>query len=169
MSPPEQHLQRAATHSLSHGQWVMAEGRKKKQTNPEVSWSLMIPAPRRPHLARSFSGTTAGTGGHFAPQSETSVISDYFVLSPFMPRWALGVASRGVYQVHRHSRAASSAMIHTWRIELSEADRMCNLHEWAKSTWSVSVKNERLSGFMTDSLSERMAGLPVAQKPSFTP
>lgn len=33
---------------------------------------------------------------------------------------------------------------------------MCNLHEWAKPAWSVSVKNERLSGFMTDSVSERM-------------
>lgn len=46
---------------------------------------------------------------------------------------------------------------------------MCNLHEWANPTWSVSVKNERLSGFMTDSLSERMAGLPVAQKASSPP
>lgn len=41
---------------------------------------------------------------------------------------------------------------------------MGNLHEWAKLTPGVSVKDERLSGFVTESLSERKGGLPGASK-----
>lgn len=64
------------------------------------------------------------------------------------PLWHLSTASA-------QQSAVNSTMIHTWRIELSKVDRMCNLQMGGRLTLSVSVKNESLSCFMTDILSER--------------
>lgn len=169
MLPPERHLQGAATRSLSHGQWVMAEGRGEKSRQIQRChgvWSFQrLTVSSLVRSCSFFLGTATRTGGHFAPLSETLVISDYFRAEVSFR----SLLPRRLSSASAQQSVASSAMIHTWRIELSEADRMCNLHEWVRLTWSVSVKNERISGFMTDRLSENMAGLPATQKLCFPP
>lgn len=94
----------------------MAEGSKKNQNNEDKSRGVMVPdgsSTTWPHpsniSARSFSGTAAGTGGHFAPQSETSIISGYFRAEvSFRSRLPRRLSSASAEQ-----SAASGAMSHT--------------------------------------------------------
>lgn len=139
--------------------------RKRRQIQParavmESDNSSATPShPSNLHF-RSVSGTVEATCGHLAPQSEVLLISGYFLLCLCAEVSFRSHLLRRLSSASAQQSASNGAMIHTWRIELSEVDRMCNLHEWAKLTWSVSVRNERLSGFMTDSLSERKGGPP---------
>lgn len=154
----------------------MSYGWKKKggdKSNPaELSLCLMsiMPPQLIPQtLTCCFSGRATAARCWFAP-----------VCDPSKSRWgfshvwlfsALSFFTKVRLRCRRHWRsstasaqhsAVESTTIHTWRIERSKVDRMCNLRgEGGVLTLSVSVRNERLSCFMTDILSEK-AELPAA-------
>lgn len=144
-----------------------------KSNPPELSLCLMsiMPPQLIPQtLTCCFCGGATAAHCSFAPvvthqsQGEASVMSSCFQLLGFFstkvrfsrrPRRRLSTASP------QHG-AVNSPAIHTWRIERSKVDRMCNLQARGKLTLSVSVRNERPSHFYDGYAVRAKAGPPAA-------